>query len=162
MPFNGATGDVTVTINGASATGPKPITNSCPSDGVVNFNPVVGSVTSGSGGGGSGCANPVSNVDITFNEIVTTQFGEEVYIVGSIAQLGTWDPAAAIHLDSSKYTDSNNLWFIDVTLPAGTSFEYKYIRKETDGSIIWESDPNRSFTVPTGCSSTAVENDSWR
>jgi len=164
-PFNGHTGDVVVTINGASATGPKQITNNCPSTGFVNFNPVVGSVTAGSssgGGGGGSCGSPASTVTVTFNEIVTTAFGEEVYIVGSSSELGNWNTAAALHLDSSQYTDSNHLWFINIALPAGESFEYKYIVKETDGSIKWESDPNRSFTVPTGCSTTDTENDTWR
>jgi len=43
MPFDGNTGDVKVSMNGKSATGPKQITNTCPSSGYVNFNPVVGS-----------------------------------------------------------------------------------------------------------------------
>lgn len=43
LPFNGRTGDVVVTVNGKTATGPAPITNNCPSSGRVNFNAVVGS-----------------------------------------------------------------------------------------------------------------------
>jgi glucoamylase len=55
------------------------------------------------------------------------------------------------------------LWFVTINLPAGTTFQYKYIRKETDGSITWESDPNRSYTVPAACgTTTATENDTWR
>ncbi|KAI1128332.1 glycoside hydrolase family 71 protein [Nemania abortiva] len=39
VPINGATGSVTITLNGKSTTGPE-ITNSCPSSGHVNFNAV--------------------------------------------------------------------------------------------------------------------------
>ncbi|KAI6082756.1 glycoside hydrolase family 71 protein [Hypoxylon rubiginosum] len=40
VPFNGATGAVTVTLNGKSTTGPE-ITSACPSTGHVNFNSVA-------------------------------------------------------------------------------------------------------------------------
>jgi glucoamylase len=108
------------------------------------------------------CTTP-STVAVTFNVIATTTYGENVYIAGSISQLGNWDTGNAVALSATKYTSSNNLWYVDVNLPAGTSFEYKYIRKETDGSIVWESDPNRSYTVPSSCGvSTATESDTWR
>jgi len=38
--------------------------------------------------------------------------------------------------------------------------EYKYIRKNADGSVVWESDPNRSVT--TGSGGTMTLNDVWR
>lgn len=108
------------------------------------------------------CTTPTS-VAVTFDEIATTTYGENVFIVGSISQLGNWDTADAIALSASQYTSSDNLWFVTIDLPAGTTFQYKYIRKETDGSIVWESDPNRSYTVPAQCGETsATENDTWR
>ncbi|GAM40713.1 glucoamylase GlaA [Talaromyces pinophilus] len=108
------------------------------------------------------CTTPTS-VAVTFDEIATTTYGENVFIVGSISQLGSWNTNNAIALSASKYTSSNNLWYATINLPAGTTFQYKYIRKETDGTIKWESDPNRSYTVPSGCGvSTATENDTWR
>ena len=108
------------------------------------------------------CTTP-STVAVTFNVIATTTYGENVYIVGSISQLGNWDTGSAVALSASKNTSSSNLWYVDINLPGGTAFEYKYIRKETDGSIVWESDPNRSYTVPSSCGvSTATESDTWR
>ncbi|KAH8681791.1 glycoside hydrolase [Xylariales sp. PMI_506] len=44
--FTGYTGDVVLTINGASATGPEQITDSCPSSGLLNFNAVAFNVNS--------------------------------------------------------------------------------------------------------------------
>lgn len=108
------------------------------------------------------CATPTS-VAVTFDEIAKTSYGENVFISGSISQLGSWDTSKAVALSASQYTSSNNLWFVTVNLPPGTTFQYKYIRKESDGSIVWESDPNRSYTVPSGCGvSTATEKDTWR
>jgi hypothetical protein len=90
-------------------------------------------------------------------------WGENVFVTGSISQLGSWSTDKAVALSATGYTASNPLWTTTIDLPAGTTFEYKFIKKETDGSIIWESDPNRSYTVPTGCSgTTATAAASWR
>ncbi|KAJ5449450.1 uncharacterized protein N7458_005899 [Penicillium daleae] len=108
------------------------------------------------------CTTPTS-VAVTFDLIATTTYGENIKIAGSISQLGDWDTDNAVALSAADYTSSDNLWFVDIDLPAGTSFEYKYIRVESDGSIEWESDPNRSYTVPAACATTAVtESDTWR
>ena len=56
---------------------------------------------------------------------------------------------------------NSNIWTINVTLPAFTPLEYKYIRFETDGSVIWESDPNMALTTP-GPGGVFVESDVWR
>ncbi|EPE04804.1 alpha amylase [Ophiostoma piceae UAMH 11346] len=106
---------------------------------------------------------PAASVSVTFKELATTTYGESVYIVGSISQLGSWSTASAVALSASSYTSSNPLWTATVSLPAGTSFTYKFIKKESDGSFVWESDPNRSYTVPTGCSGlTATVSTTWK
>ena len=100
---------------------------------------------------------------MTFNERETTSFGENVFIAGSIPQLGSWNVDNAIALSASKYSSSDPLWDMTINLPAGTTFQYKYLKKEPGGNVVWESDPNRSFTVPTGCAGvTATDNDVWR
>lgn len=108
------------------------------------------------------CSATPTLTKVLFNEIATTAYGESVFIVGSISQLGSWNTDNAIALSASQYTSSNNLWFVTVSLPAGSSFEYKYLRKESDGSVIWESDPNRQYTTPSNCQGAATENDTWR
>lgn len=111
-------------------------------------------------GGGPSCSQATS-VAVTFRALKNTVPGQNVFITGSIAQLGNWN-TAGVALSASSYTSGNPLWFVTVNLPAGTSFQYKYFVKEANGAITWESDPNRSYTVPTGCSTTATQNDSWR
>ncbi|KAK7461494.1 hypothetical protein VKT23_008668 [Stygiomarasmius scandens] len=109
-----------------------------------------GGSTGGSTGGGSG------TVAVTFVETANTVFGENIFLVGSISQLGTWNPDSSIPLSSANFPQ----WSVTVNLPANTAFEYKFIRKESDGSIVWESDPNRQANV--AASSTQTLNSSWR
>jgi alpha-amylase len=97
-----------------------------------------------------------ATVAVTFHENATTFFGQNVFLVGSIPALGNWNPANAIPLSSATYP----VWSAGVSLPANTSFQYKYIKKNPDGSITWESDPNRSFTTGSGGSTTVQ--DTWR
>ncbi|KAJ7615917.1 glycoside hydrolase [Roridomyces roridus] len=112
----------------------------------------TGSLGSGSSSSGGGS----STVAVTFAETATTTFGENIFLVGSISQLGTWAPASALALSSATYP----VWSITVNLPPNTSFQYKFIRKETDGSVVWESDPNRSATTNASGSQTITT--SWQ
>ncbi|EON64555.1 hypothetical protein W97_03788 [Coniosporium apollinis CBS 100218] len=105
---------------------------------------------------------PPCTVSVTFNEVAGTSFGQNVFIVGSISQLASWNPGSAVALASDRYTNENPLWYVTLQLPASTSFEYKYIKKTADGSVTWESDPNRRYTVPDCGSGAATQNDVWR
>ncbi|KAJ6089276.1 hypothetical protein N7467_004492 [Penicillium canescens] len=112
---------------------------------------------------GTSCTQATA-LPVLFKELVTTTYGQNVYISGSISQLGSWDASSAIALSASSYTSSNPLWQVAITLPVGTSFEYKFIEKTTGSTTVtWESDPNRSYTVPTGCAgTTATATATWR
>ncbi|KAL3435065.1 Six-hairpin glycosidase-like protein [Aspergillus tetrazonus] len=163
LPSSCSTGSATGTYNTATATSwPSTLTSgSASATTTITATPTT-ATSSSTTTSTTACTTP-STVAVTFNVIATTTYGENIYIVGSISQLGNWDTGNAVALSASKYTSSNNLWYVDIDLPAGTAFEYKYIRKETDGSIVWESDPNRSYTVPSSCgASTATESDTWR
>ncbi|KAF4562493.1 hypothetical protein EYR36_004153 [Pleurotus pulmonarius] len=111
---------------------------------------------SGNGGGGGGGGGGSQTVAVTFEETATTTFGENIYVVGAIPQLGTWAPESAILLSADTYP----VWRVTVNIPGSTTFQYKFIRKETDGSVVWESDPNRQLTV--GGSGTQTVSSSWR
>ncbi|EOD52505.1 putative glucan -alpha- protein [Neofusicoccum parvum UCRNP2] len=108
----------------------------------------------------TGATCPTS-VAVTFNVIATTYFGESVLLAGGVAALGSWAPASAKALSADRYTASNNLWYGTVSLAPGTAVAYKYVRKGSDGAFTWESDPNRSYTVPS-CVATASVSDTWR
>jgi glucoamylase len=97
-----------------------------------------------------------TQVQTTFNVNATTSWGQNVYLVGSIPALGSWNTNNALALSSAGYP----IWSTTVTLPPNIYFEYKYIKKNTDGSITWESDPNNNDTTPASGSVTL--NDTWR
>ncbi|KAK0479061.1 glycoside hydrolase [Armillaria luteobubalina] len=111
----------------------------------------TGSGSDGGGGDGS------ESVAVSFAETATTIFGENIFVVGSISQLGNWAPALSIALSASDYPD----WKATVSIPAGTTFQYKFIRRETDGSVVWESDPNRQVTVISS-GTTQTLTSTWR
>ncbi|KAJ6546870.1 glycoside hydrolase superfamily [Mycena capillaripes] len=89
---------------------------------------------------------PVSTaVTVTFVEIASTASGEVVKVVGSISQLGSWATAAALPLTQPSV---NAAWTLTVTLPPGTSFEYKFIKTTSSGGVTWEAGSNRVYTTP--------------
>ncbi|KAI9677236.1 MAG: hypothetical protein M1822_008185 [Bathelium mastoideum] len=114
----------------------------------------------------SSCANsdPSCTVSVTFDETKTTTLGQNVYLTGSISQLGDWSTStsSAIALSASQYTNSNALWSATVSLPAGTAFEYKFFVLNSDGSVTWEDDPNRSYTTSSTCGASTTINDTWQ
>jgi len=106
-------------------------------------------VPNGSGTGTSGN----TSVKFTINYSNTVS-GQNLYIVGSTAQLGSWNTANAIQLSGAAYPN----WTVTVPLTTGTNVLYKYFRKDGSGNILWESDPNNSLT-PSGSSQNVT--DTW-
>ncbi|KAI8633723.1 starch binding domain protein [Xylariaceae sp. FL1651] len=107
-------------------------------------------------------ATCASSVAVTFNEAVTTTWGQTIKVVGSIPELGNWDTAAAPAMSASKYTDTSPLWTYTANIAPGMAFEYKFINVAESGAVTWESDPNRVYTVPNTCVATANVEDTWR
>ncbi|KAF6229617.1 hypothetical protein HO173_011472 [Letharia columbiana] len=104
----------------------------------------------------------VSSVAITFNVAENTTFGETILLAGSISQLGSWNTANAVSLSATDYQIEYPRWFVTVSLPAGTTFQYKFVKEESSGSSTYEDGPNRSFTVPTGCAAAVEVHDVWQ
>jgi len=107
-------------------------------------------------GTGTGMPLVAQQVPVLFYENATTTFGENIFVVGSVPQLGNWDTSNAIPLDPTYYP----VWAATVYLPPNTAFQYKFIRIESDGSVVWESDPNRQDTTPASGTQPIVT--SWR
>jgi glucoamylase len=103
--------------------------------------------------------SPACNSKTTFNVLANTNFGQNISVVGQLTQLGNWAPASAQALSASQYTISNPLWFGTIDLPAGTVFEYKYIKKTSDGMVIWQAGENNQFTTENECGSNTTIND---
>jgi len=82
------------------------------------------------------CASATA-VAVTFNELVTTSYGDSVYLVGSVTQLGSWDASEGIAMSASQYTSSNPLWSVTVAFAPGTSMEYKFVTIDASGDVTW-------------------------
>ncbi|WP_306317100.1 MULTISPECIES: carbohydrate-binding module family 20 domain-containing protein [unclassified Streptomyces] len=106
--------------------------------------------------GGGGPTEPAPATGASFNVNATTTWGQNVYVTGDKSQLGNWNTANALKLDPAAYP----VWKLNVSLPAGTTFAYKYLRKDAGGNVTWESGANRTATVPS--SGTVTLNDTWR
>lgn len=117
--------------------------------------------TTGTSSTTTACTTPRS-VLVTFNELVTTAYGETVKIVGNVTALGGWDTNSAVELDASSYTSSNPLWTVSIQLTSGVVVEYKYIKVSSSGSVTWEADPNHTITVPASCSTASTVSNTWQ
>ncbi|MFF2193246.1 carbohydrate-binding module family 20 domain-containing protein [Streptomyces sp. NPDC058157] len=100
--------------------------------------------------------SPSAPAGASFAVNATTVPGQDVYVTGDRAELGGWNTGAALKLDPAAYP----VWKLDVTLPAGTAFSYKYVRKDASGTVTWESGANRAATVPANGKVTLT--DTWR
>lgn len=49
-----------------------------------------------------------------------------------------------------------------MNLAAGEVVQYKFINVASSGAVTWEADPNHSYTVPSGCASTAEVDTTWQ
>jgi alpha-amylase len=74
-----------------------------------------------------------------------TVWAQSVYAVGSISELGEWDPDNARILSPNNYPD----WDSMITnLPADTHIEWKCIKKDGAGNVEWQPGDNNKFTTP--------------
>lgn len=101
---------------------------------------------------------PAAKVAQTFTVNASTVSGQNVYILGNIAELGSWNTANAIPVSNSGIYPN---WTGTISLPAGTAVQYKYIKKDGSGNVIWEGGSNRSFTTGAAGSS-ASRSDTWQ
>lgn len=83
---------------------------------------------------------------IIFHVEAYTSPGQQVYVVGSLPELGNWDPAQAIDAFHNPNPTEWWKWFLPVSVPKNTTFEFKYIMKDSAGNVVWESGSNRSAT----------------
>ncbi|MBV7668299.1 alpha amylase C-terminal domain-containing protein [Streptomyces halstedii] len=111
----------------------------------------------GGGGDGGGGDGGTGQSGASFGVNATTVMGQNIYVTGNQAALGNWNPGSALKLDPATYP----VWKLDVALPAGTAFEYKYVRKDAAGNVTWENGANRTATVPASGKVTLTA-DVWR
>ena len=89
---------------------------------------------------------------VIFHVNASTNYGETIHIVGSIPELGSWDTNKCTEaMMCPNYPE----WFLHVSVPAGTTFSFKFIKKDANGNVTWEQSPNRAFTSSSSLTGTA-------
>lgn len=97
---------------------------------------------------------------IVFHVSANTQYGENIYIVGNIPELGNWNPD---NCTEAMLNPNYPEWFLSVSVPVGTTIEFKFIKKDSSGNIIWESGNNRTITSSSdSCGVVDTEVYTWR
>lgn len=89
-------------------------------------------------------ADTLTAVTFTVNNAYT-EMGQNIYFTGSIPELGSWDTSKAI---GPAVCPDYPTWTFTAYLPKGTAFEFKAIKKDASGNVVWESGNNHSYTVP--------------
>lgn len=97
---------------------------------------------------------------IIFHVQANTAMGENIYIVGNIPELGSWDPD---NCTEAMLNPNYPEWFLPVSVPAGTQIEFKFIKKDANGTVTWESGENRVITSSSSSAgSIDTEVYTWR
>jgi len=98
-------------------------------------------------------------VTFTVNNAVSTSPGDFIFLTGNTVELGNWgttfDTAIGPMLDPS-----NPNWFLNVSVPAGQTIQFKFIKIASNGTVTFENGSNHTYTVPT--SGTGFVNVNWQ
>jgi glycosidase len=98
-------------------------------------------------------------VTFTVNNASPTSTGDYIFLTGSTVELGnwatTWDGAVGPML-----TPNYPNWFLNTSMPAGQTIQFKFIKIAAGGAVTWEGGANHSYTVPS--SGTGFVNVNWQ
>jgi hypothetical protein len=101
------------------------------------------------------------SVDVTFQTTYSTEWGESVWVVGSVPELGSWDVTKALMLTGSSGADGETNWQVTAKFSSNTQVSYKFIKLQIDGTPVWEQDPNRDFQTSSCGGPTIQEGGVW-
>ncbi len=104
----------------------------------------------------SGAVGRAVTVPVLFTNTTDTVPGQSVFVVGNTPSLGNWDPTRALKLVATGCAGNVCDWEATVGIPPGTSYEYKFIKRDDcvscfadPNNVIWEPGPNRTgATLP--------------
>jgi hypothetical protein len=85
-------------------------------------------------------AGPTRTISFQIDN-ASTYWGQGVYVVGD--QLGNWDWHKGVQLTPNNYP----IWTGSVQLAPGTNVQYKFVKADGSGNVVWQAGANRTFTV---------------
>ena len=86
-------------------------------------------------------------VTFTVNHANPTSPGDYIFVSGNTVELGNWGTTFQTAVGPMLAPNYPN-WFLNVSLPAGQTVQFKFIDIQSNGSVVWESGSNHSYTVP--------------
>ncbi|KAI7261490.1 hypothetical protein KC343_g2679 [Hortaea werneckii] len=92
-------------------------------------------------------ASSSCTVEVTFETTHSTEWGENIWVVGSLKELGEWTVKNAFML-TGRSQGSTTAWSGTIELPPNQGIGYKFVKLQVDGTAVWESDPNRGLDTP--------------
>jgi glycosidase len=87
-------------------------------------------------------------VTFTVNNANPTNPGDYIFVTGNTVELGNWGTTFQIAIGPMLDPNYPN-WFLNVSLPAGQTVQFKFIDIQSSGNVVWENGANHQYTVPT-------------
>jgi glycosidase len=90
-------------------------------------------------------------VTFTVNNATPTNTGDYIFLVGNTVELGNWgSPTPTFDNSVGPLLDPNYPnWFLNVSVPAGQTIQFKFVKIAANGTVTWENGSNHSYLVPT-------------
>jgi glycosidase len=98
-------------------------------------------------------------VTFTVNSANPTNPGDYIFVTGNTVELGNWGTTFQTAIGPMLNPNYPN-WFLNVSLPAGQTVQFKFIDIQANGSVVFENGSNHTYTVPT--SGTGSVNVNWQ
>lgn len=127
--------------------------------------PGSASVTVTTGGGTSNGYDitvqtaPQVPVTFTVNNAPSTSPGDNIYLVGDVAELGSWTATKSAAVGPLLAPNYPN-WFGVASVPACSTVQFKFVKITSGGIVTWENGANH--TVSTPCSGTSAVTANWQ
>jgi glycosidase len=89
-------------------------------------------------------------VTFTVNNASPTQPGDNIYLTGNTIELTNWAASAAGSVGPMLTTAGTYPnWWLTVSVPAGKTIQFKFIKVQANGVVTWENGANHSYVVPS-------------
>ena len=98
-------------------------------------------------------------VTFTINNANPTSPGDYIFVSGSTVELGNWGSTFQTAIGPMLAPNYPN-WFLNVSLPAGQTVQFKFIDIQANGNVVWENGSNHTYTVPS--TGTGNVNVNWQ
>ena len=97
---------------------------------------------------------------VIFHINASTNYGENIYVVGNVPELGSWNVDQCTEaLLNPGYPE----WYLPVSVPADSTIEFKFIKKDANGNVTWESGSNHVLdTSEDSCGVINTDTYSWQ